>query len=594
MLPTSTANHEVAQFISHHSAGNPLPAPPSQMSPAGTMPTAQSTVDSSQQALFWQLHHQMFPNGMYSVPAPAVMTMSNAPAALSNQAQHVVSAGSAPSMTPSNKTASNSGANPDGPKEQKLAKVPANQLSARTFISLGGIHYVANNNTTTTANGAQAITANTPAVTRNVSMKSDESSKINTSSTIAPNQLSSLHDKLRHEEVIHAMRLQQRQPILFNPPKSKSGQSTEETKTKEVEVVVVPPLQEMTNEKSSRMSPGPVCPSAGGANDSTDSTTSVAGKHALSDSAQSAEQRQRHKYRKVIGGKIPAPLKKLSTTGNISPQKFLDDLLRSRGYSTKQFCSLEGGYYCKPTPLQKASYGTKIVQAVRSSDDSLLRRFLQFGLSRNPCNAFGESLLHMVCRRGNYKLLKLLSDFGCYIQVSDDFGRTPLHDACWTTEPDFDCVDLILNVDVRLLHIVDCRGAAPLAYVKRDNWGKWIEYFNRTKDKYWPPRDIKKDGEEPPPELCQEAAHSKPVPDPTGAADLSIATLLASGQANVDEMPGLTSQLKANKGESEGNSVLSCEKRTDSTQEQKGLTYSKRSIIPNNTAITASQISSSA
>eukprot|EP00957_Ditylum_brightwellii_P207317 15352441-Ditylum_brightwellii.AAC.1 len=94
------------------------------------------------------------------------------------------------------------------------------------------------------------------------------------------------------------MRLQQRQPILFNPPKSTSGQSTEETKTKEVEVVVVPPLQEMTNEKSSRMSPGPVCPSAGGANDSTDSATSVTGKHALSDSAQSAEQKQHHKYRK--------------------------------------------------------------------------------------------------------------------------------------------------------------------------------------------------------------------------------------------------------------------------------------------------------
>lgn len=219
----------------------------------------------------------------------------------------------------------------------------------------------------------------------------------------------------------------------------------------------------------------------------------------------------------------------------ISPQAFLDALLERRGYSTASFCSLESGYYCKPTPLQKASYGIALVRAVRAGDATLLKKLLDCGLSPNPCNAFGESVVHMACRRGDHRLLNALLEAGCALQVSDDFGRTPLHDACWTARPSFETVRAILDVDVRLLRVVDCRGASPLSYVKRENWKEWIEFLDRVKERYWSPRDAKANGEERPPELAGCKPHSHPVKDPEGCVSLELAALIAGGAVDPDE-----------------------------------------------------------
>jgi|Transcript_9907 ankyrin repeat protein len=248
----------------------------------------------------------------------------------------------------------------------------------------------------------------------------------------------------------------------------------------------------------------------------------------------SKETANSHKYQKVVGGKASIPRSvSLNELPTGSPQSYLEQLLHSRGYSTQNFCSLEGAYYCKPTPLQKASYGIKLVQAVRASDETLLRSLLECGLSPNPCNSFGESVVHMICRRGEYKLLKVLVDFGCSLQVTDDFGRTPLHDACWTAEPCFECVEMILDHDRRLLQIVDCRGSPPLSYVKADHWPKWVEFFKSKADKYWPSRCG--EGDEPPPKLSQEAPHSRPILDPKNAIACEEAMLIAAGKKSTQE-----------------------------------------------------------
>ena len=182
----------------------------------------------------------------------------------------------------------------------------------------------------------------------------------------------------------------------------------------------------------------------------------------------------------------------------------------------------------------------KLIQAVRNSDGDSLRELLGAGLSPNPCNAFGESIIHMVCRRGDYKLLKIFLDHGCSVQVSDDLGRTPLHDACWTTKPCFKSVELLLNKDRRLLHIVDCRGAAPLSYVKKNNWGEWMAFFDRQKDIWWSNRDINEEGQEGPPALSLKPPHSLPLPDPPNAIICDHAKLLANGTMkpeNIDHIP---------------------------------------------------------
>lgn len=234
-----------------------------------------------------------------------------------------------------------------------------------------------------------------------------------------------------------------------------------------------------------------------------------------------------HKYVQVVGGKVdslnlPNPL--------ISPHDYLKKLLISRGYSTKHYCSLEGGYYCRPTPLQCASYGISVVNAVRTSNLNLFKNLLSAGISRNPCNKFGESILHMVCRRGDHDLLKLLLDQGSTIQVSDDFGRTPLHDACWTVKPNFKSIEMLLERDVRLLHIVDCRGSPPLEYVKKESWGEWIQFFDRKKEVFWPQRNLIEESEEGPPQLVNVPPHARPVPDPENCATLDDAVMFSSGK----------------------------------------------------------------
>ena len=204
--------------------------------------------------------------------------------------------------------------------------------------------------------------------------------------------------------------------------------------------------------------------------------------------------------------------------------------MKERGYSSQNYCALESGYYCKPTAVQQSSYGMKLIQAVRQSDPKLLNRMLSAGLSPNPCNKFGESIVHMVCRRGDYALLEVFLNHGCSVQVSDDFGRTPLHDACWTTKPCFKSVELILGQDLRLLNIVDCRGSTPLSYVKHENWAEWIEFFERQKELYWKKRDLEADGEEGPPILTLSQPHSKPINDPEKKLAPEIIQKVANGQ----------------------------------------------------------------
>ena len=228
----------------------------------------------------------------------------------------------------------------------------------------------------------------------------------------------------------------------------------------------------------------------------------------------------------------------------LSPQDYLDKLLKERGYSTEKFCSLNGGYYCRPSTLQTASHGTVTVKAVRSSNKVLMREMLKCGLSANPCNSFGESIVHMICRRGDHELLQILLDHDATLQVADDFGRTPLHDACWTAEPFFELVEIVLKHDRRMINITDCRGSLPLAYVNKKHWKQWIEFLRRKKDVFWPQRDTKADGEEPKPELMMKEPHSIPVPIPSKPASLDMARLISMGKISPEEAMQLTEEYR--------------------------------------------------
>lgn len=70
--------------------------------------------------------------------------------------------------------------------------------------------------------------------------------------------------------------------------------------------------------------------------------------------------------------------------------------------------------------------------------------------------------------------------------MEDDFGRTPLHDACWRAEPAFEIVTLLLRNHTDLIRRGDVRGALPLDYVRREHWLHWIAFLLIKADQYWP------------------------------------------------------------------------------------------------------------
>lgn len=62
----------------------------------------------------------------------------------------------------------------------------------------------------------------------------------------------------------------------------------------------------------------------------------------------------------------------------------------------------------------------------------------------------------------------------------------PLHDACWSAEPQFDIVRLHLEHDDTLFMTEDKRGWTPLCYIKPCHWPLWNAFFDTVKEKYWP------------------------------------------------------------------------------------------------------------
>jgi hypothetical protein len=223
---------------------------------------------------------------------------------------------------------------------------------------------------------------------------------------------------------------------------------------------------------------------------------------------------------------------------SVSPQEFLDELLCSRGYSCERYESLKSAYFNKPTLLQRVSYQTNLIQMLASRDSSTvetLRRVLSSGISSNPCNAFSESFVHSVCRRGRHDLLQALNEAGCSLQCADDHGRTPLHDCCWAANPAFEVAELILAVDPRLFFMADSRGALPLSYVPQEHWRAWINYLDSRMDILWPERNLANDGEEGAPPLTLLDVDSRPLQDPENALSVELASMVASGKMKPEE-----------------------------------------------------------
>lgn len=140
--------------------------------------------------------------------------------------------------------------------------------------------------------------------------------------------------------------------------------------------------------------------------------------------------------------------------------------------------------FARPTQEATDAYDLNVVQAIRHNDIERLRTMLREGKSFNACNRFGESLIHMVCRRGNIKIATFLIKEACVdVDVRDDFGRSPMHDACWTSKPNVAIMDLLIDsVSPEMLLAEDVRGHTPFDYARKEHYEEWYQYLSRKED----------------------------------------------------------------------------------------------------------------
>lgn len=145
----------------------------------------------------------------------------------------------------------------------------------------------------------------------------------------------------------------------------------------------------------------------------------------------------------------------------------------------------------KPTERRIAAYQTDTVKIARSDDVEQLRLLFQSGVDLDCCNRFGESLVSMACRRGSVKLVRfLVEEANVSLLVRDDFGRTVLHDAFWTTEPRFELMEFLLSEVPDLLCVRDVRGHFPLDYIRSEHWTKWTNFLQERRHLLWPKLSI--------------------------------------------------------------------------------------------------------
>lgn len=170
----------------------------------------------------------------------------------------------------------------------------------------------------------------------------------------------------------------------------------------------------------------------------------------------------------------------------IPPDSFLIKLLSTRGYDCSAIPTLPQSRKRQvPTEKQTTDYDNELVWAIRYSHLEKLKGLAKIGRCMNACNRFSESIIHMACRRSDFQVVQYVLQNGADLSVVDDFGRTPLHDACWSSEPRFDVATLLLDYDPQLLLKVDVRGCSPLKYVREEHWLHWCAFLFYQKERYW-------------------------------------------------------------------------------------------------------------
>lgn len=172
----------------------------------------------------------------------------------------------------------------------------------------------------------------------------------------------------------------------------------------------------------------------------------------------------------------------LEHDGNRDPQQQLMYIVDSHGVDVQIQDALNiQNFFSEYSEDEMNAYNSEVLNAIRNQDIVKLREFHESGRPLHCSNSFGESLIHMACRRGFFDVVSfLVHEAKVPVQVRDDYGRTILHDAAWTCQPDFQLVELILTECPDLLYLRDRRGDTPLAYARKSHWAVWNKFLSEN------------------------------------------------------------------------------------------------------------------
>jgi hypothetical protein len=167
-----------------------------------------------------------------------------------------------------------------------------------------------------------------------------------------------------------------------------------------------------------------------------------------------------------------------------TPQQVLESILSAKGMDTTLYAYDQIPCFFESTKEEEIdAYNFDVLKAIRQGDLDELRNYHEAGRPLKCSNKFGESLLHLACRKALVPVVDfLINGAGVPVQVVDDMGRSPLHDAFWTPEPNFELIDLLVGKCPDLLFVKDKRGHTPLCYTRPDHRSKWSEYLKSRSD----------------------------------------------------------------------------------------------------------------
>jgi Ankyrin repeats (3 copies) len=173
----------------------------------------------------------------------------------------------------------------------------------------------------------------------------------------------------------------------------------------------------------------------------------------------------------------------LDTKSPTNPVDFIKKVYQDKGCDVPVQMSTSSHLFHSPTDEEISAYTQDVLKVVRESDMEKLRSFAKEGRSLQSCNRFGESLIHLACRRGFTDVVKfLVEEANCTLYVRDDFGRTAMHDAAWSAEPNYDMMEYLIEKAPELILMSDVRGHTPFSYVRKEHWKEWILFLEKHRE----------------------------------------------------------------------------------------------------------------